>query len=178
MPAATPGLALPYPLNTDLVTDGAAAIQALAEATEEQLLAPYLALRRNTAQPLPTTAFTNISWEEVIAAEDFPAPSLPSSTITIPKSGIWQVSAAGSGSVVGALFMVSLKINGVDNADVLQRGSSVPTGQQLSVIRGTKLRRFVAGDTLQVQIFHTQGTDKNTSLSPYEPDCQLLWVRA
>lgn len=168
---------LPFPMNGDLVTNGAADIELLAEAVEAELAVPFLSLRRNTAQTLPTTVFTNVSWEEVIESRDWTPPALPSTTITIPKTGLYEVSAAGSGSVVGALFMIGLRINGVDNADVLQRGSAAPTGQQLTVMRGSKSIHLTAGDTLGLQIFHTQGTDKSTSLSPYEPDLQIRWIR-
>lgn len=162
MTATTPNRAIPYATSSDLVTNGAQAMQDLATKVDTELgprtaFAGYLP----NAQSIPNAAWTTLTgWTELVDRAN--AHSL--GIYTVPLAGLWLFTANTfwQSSTVGARYTALWRqANGASvYAEIPGVAQTAPTGLDPRQTV-TALLHCNAGDKVKVQCFQTTGGGLN-----------------
>ena len=148
---STSNRGLPYPGSSDLVTNGAQAIQDLADALD----AAYC-IRSNAANPtIPNNALTTVAW----ATNDGTSPSC-----SVDGAGVITVNRAGRYDISGAVRF-NANATGRRAVSVLRNGATPiidaeATPNAAALLGVLFIRQGVllnAGDTITVQAFQASG---------------------
>jgi hypothetical protein len=158
----TANRAIPYPADTDLVTNGAAAMQALAEKVDTELgpecrFAAYLPAN----QSVPTAVWTALTGMTEIAD---PGGNLSAGVFTAPVAGFYLVTANAfwQSSTTGARYLALWRAaNGSSTyAEIPGVAQTAPSGlDPRQNVSG--LLHLNAGDKIKPQVFHTAGANLN-----------------
>src|SRR5690349_9998134 len=138
--ANTPNRAIPYPGSSDLVTNGATAMQALAEKVDTELgprtaFAAYLPAN----QAIPTAVWTALTGVYLLTANAF----WQSSTTGARYLALWRA-ANGSSTYAEIPGVAQTAPSGLDPRQNV-----------------TALLHLNAGDKIKPQVFHTAGANLN-----------------
>lgn len=116
----------------------------------------YLSVRRTAIVALTANAWTNITWQAQIRAQQI---TWSGTTITLPNSGYYHYSLAyatsgTTNSVVGLIVNGTIQLN-------LQpmTATTIPT----SVYMASGMRYFDASDTVLVRIYSTNAVNLNAT---------------
>ena len=150
-----------YPTSTDLVKDGATAIQTLADDIDTSLKRHGCVITRTSNQSIPTVTATVITMNsELLDTDAYHSTVTNTSRITIPAglAGVYAVTAYcrwdGPNAVTNPIINITL--NGVSQAraQVLGTGNYLPTA--------TAWTGYCAvGDYLEMYVYHSTGANRN-----------------
>jgi hypothetical protein len=153
---ATPG-GLPYPLPTEPVAQGAAAIQALALALD-----PYLAGSYRIHNALDTVTVSSGPWSGIgiKTVETFQGSEIVASGngFAVTRAGLYDVALSiQCGNANATAVTIGVGVNAANGPGSTMRASTNPGGAGL-VILYAGLVRLAAGDTIGAMVSHNAST--------------------
>jgi hypothetical protein len=159
----TPNRAIPYPEPSDLVTNGAAAMQALAEGVDDAMGAPL-----GFASYLPANkAVANAVWTTLnglTEVTDRGGNLDPAAGVyTVPVAGLWLFTANAfwQSSTVGARYLALWRATSVSVFfEIPGTAQTAPSGLDPRM-QASAVLHCNAGDRIKVQAFHTAGANLN-----------------
>lgn len=161
MAGTTAAFGWTYPTSTDLVKDGASAIETLADGIDLSLMRHGAVIRRTTNQSIPTVTSTAITMNvEDIDTDGYHSTVTNTNRITVPAglAGVYAVSAYcrwdGASAVTNPLIIISLNGNAVDRSQILGTGNYLPTAV-------TWVGYLAVGDWVEMRVYHSTGANRN-----------------
>lgn len=168
MSGTTAAFGWTYPTSTDLVKDGATAIETLADGIDLSLKRHGCVIRRSTNQGILNTTSTAIEMNlEDLDTDGYHVTAGPTSNrITVPAGleGVYAVTAYcrwdGVSAVTNPIILISKNGNAVTRAQVLGTGNYIPTAVSW-------VGYLVVGDWVEMRVYHSSGATRNVeTVSP------------
>lgn len=161
MSGTTAAFGWTYPTSTDLVKDGATAIETLADGIDLSLKRHGAVIRRTTNQSIPNVTSTAITMNvEDIDTDGYHSTVTNTNRITVPAglAGVYAVTAYcrwdGSSAAVNPIIIISLNGDAVDRSQVLGTATFTPTAV-------TWVGYLAVGDWVEMRVYHSSGANRN-----------------
>ena len=150
-----------YPTSTDLVKDGATAIQTLADDIDDSLKRHGCVITRTSTQSIPNVTGTAVTMNsELLDTDGYHSTVTNTSRITIPAglAGVYAVTAYCRWDTANNVTnpIINITRNGVSQV----RNQTSTTGIYLPT--GTAWIGYCAvGDYLEMVVYHSSGANRN-----------------
>ena len=161
MAGTTSAFGWDYPTSTDLVKDGATAIQTLADDIDTSLKRHGCVITRTSNQSIPNVTSTAVDMAtELLDTDGFHSTVTNTNRITVPAglAGVYTVFAYcrwdGSAAVTNPIIIISLNGNAVTRSQVLGAAFYTPTAVSW-------VGYLAVGDWVEMRVYHSSGANRN-----------------